>query len=42
MVSSLLDQSEAAAEVVLATDLNSLRKSLSNAGYEVRIQKPPN
>ena len=34
-------QLEAAAEVVLAKDLNSLRKSLSEAGYEVRIQKPP-
>ena len=34
-------QSKAAAEVVLAEDLNSLRKSLSEAGYEVRIQKPP-
>ena len=35
------DQLKAAAEVVLAEDLNSLRKSLSEAGYEVRIQKPP-
>ena len=35
------DQSRAAAEVVLAEDLNSLRNSLSEAGYEVRIQKPP-
>ena len=35
------DRSNAAAEVVLAEDLNSLRKSLSEAGYEVRIQKPP-
>ena len=35
------NQSTAAAEVVLAEDLNSLRKSLSEAGYEVRIQKPP-
>ena len=35
------NQSKAAAEVVLAEDLNSLRKSLSEAGYEVRIQKPP-
>ena len=34
------DQSKAA-EVVLPEDLNSLRKSLSEAGYEVRIQKPP-
>ena len=34
-------QSKAAAEVELAEDLNSLRKSLSEAGYEVRIQKPP-
>ena len=36
-----LDHSRAAAEVVLAEDLNSLRKSLSEAGYDVRIQKPP-
>ena len=35
------DQSKASAEVVLAEDLNSLRKSLSDAGYDVRIQKPP-
>ena len=35
------DQLKAAAEVGLAEDLNSLRKSLSEAGYEVRIQKPP-
>ena len=35
------NQSKAAADVVLAEDLNSLRKSLSEAGYEVRIQKPP-
>ncbi len=35
------DQSQAASEVVLAEDLNSLRKSLSEAGYEVKIQKPP-
>ena len=34
-------QSKSAAEVVLAEDLNALRKSLSEAGYEVRIQKPP-
>ena len=35
------DQSKAAAEFVLSDDLNSLRKSLSEAGYDVRIQKPP-
>ena len=35
------NQSKAAPEVVLAEDLISLRKSLSEAGYEVRIQKPP-
>ena len=35
------DQSKAAAEVVLAEDLNSLRKTLSEAGYDVRIQNPP-
>ena len=35
------NQSKAAAEVVLSEDLNSLRKSLSEAGYEVKIQKPP-
>ena len=35
------NQSKAAAEVVLSDDLNSLRKSLSEAGYEVRLQKPP-
>ena len=35
------DQSKAAVEVVLSEDLISLRKSLSEAGYEVRIQKPP-
>ena len=35
------DLSKAAAEVVLAEDLNSLRKSLSVAGYDVRIQNPP-
>ena len=35
------DQSKADAEVVLAEDLNSLRISLSEAGYDVRIQKPP-
>ena len=34
-------QSKAAAEVVLAEDLNALRKSLSEAGYDVRLQKPP-
>ena len=34
------DQSKAA-EVVLDEDLNSLRISLSEAGYDVRIQKPP-
>ena len=35
------DQSKAAAEVVLAEDLNSLRKSLSEAGYDVKFEKPP-
>ena len=35
------EQLKAADEVVLAEDLNSLRKSLSEAGYDVRIQKPP-
>ena len=35
------DQSKAVAEVVLSEDLNSLRKSLSEAGYEIRLQKPP-
>ena len=35
------DQSKAAVEVVLAEDLNSLRKSLSEAGYDVRLQNPP-
>ena len=38
---SAIDQPKSVAEVVLAEDLNSLRKSLSEAGYEVRIQKPP-
>ena len=35
------DQSKAAAEIILAEDLNSLRKSLSEAGYDVRFQNPP-
>ena len=35
------DPSKAVADVVLAQDLNSLRISLSEAGYKVRIQKPP-
>ena len=35
------NQSKAAAEVVLPDDLNSLRRSLSEAGYEVKLQKPP-
>ena len=35
------DQSKVAAEVVLAEDLHSLRKSLSEAGYDVRFEKPP-
>ena len=35
------NQSKAAAEVVLPDDLSSLRKSLSEAGYEIRLQKPP-
>ena len=35
------DQSKAAAKVELTENLNSLRKSLSDAGYDVRIQKPP-
>ncbi len=35
------DQSKAAADFPLAEDLNSLRKSLFEAGYDVRIQKPP-
>jgi hypothetical protein len=35
------DQSKAVAEVELTENLNSLRKSLSDAGYDVRIQKPP-
>ena len=38
---AVFDLSKAAAEVVLAEDLNSLRKSLSVAGYDVRIQNPP-
>ena len=35
------NQSKAVAEDVLAEDLNSLRRSLSEAGYNVMIQKPP-
>ena len=35
------DPSNAVADVVLSKDLDSLRTSLSEAGYEVRIQKPP-
>ena len=35
------DPSKAVADVVLAEDLNSLRISLSEAGYEVRFKKPP-
>ena len=35
------EPSKAVADVVLVKDLNSLRISLSEAGYEVRIQKPP-
>ena len=35
------DHSKAVADVVLAEDLNSLRISLSEAGYEVRFKKPP-
>ena len=35
------DTSKAVADVVLSEDLNSLRISLSEAGYEVRLQKPP-
>ena len=38
---SAFDPSKVAAEVVLPEDLNSLRKSLSEAGYKVKIQKPP-
>ena len=38
---STFDLSKAIADVVLPEDLNSLRLSLSEAGYEVRIQKPP-
>ena len=38
---STFDLSKAVADVVLPEDLNSLRLSLSEAGYEVRIQKPP-
>ena len=34
------NQSKAAAEVELPDDLNSLRRSLSEAGYEIRLQKP--
>ena len=33
--------SKAVPDVVLVEDLNSLRLSLSEAGYEVRLQKPP-
>ena len=34
-------QLKAKADVVLPKDLDSLRKSLTEAGYEVKLQNPP-